>query len=136
MSVVDASVVLKWFIEENDSDKARLLQDEYLSGQRVLVVPDLLVYEITNALRFNKTFNHKEINEVIDAFYGLGLEIHQIDHDLIKSAAAIAYESKLTVYDSIYIALALDLKEEFITADGEIQKKMGRKASVKLLKDF
>jgi len=51
MSVLDASVVLKWFVNEEDSDKAVRLRKQYYLGEREIVVPDLLLFEVSNALR-------------------------------------------------------------------------------------
>lgn len=45
MIVVDASVALKWFIEEEGSDRAELLLD----GNTELVAPELIVAEVCNA---------------------------------------------------------------------------------------
>ncbi|MCD6154732.1 MAG: hypothetical protein J7J22_03015 [Candidatus Verstraetearchaeota archaeon] len=33
MSVLDASVVLKWFVDEEDSDQALQLRDEFYTGE-------------------------------------------------------------------------------------------------------
>jgi len=43
--IIDASVVVKWFIEENDSDKALLLRDRFIGGKIELYVPTLLYFE-------------------------------------------------------------------------------------------
>ena len=40
MSVLDASVVLKWFVSEKDSDKAEMLRSEYYLGQREIIARD------------------------------------------------------------------------------------------------
>ena len=56
MIILDASVILRWFIEEEQSDKARKIQDDYLVDKLDIAVPDLLLYEVANALRFNKSF--------------------------------------------------------------------------------
>ena len=44
--VIDASVVVKWFIEENDSDKALLLRDRFIDGKVELYIPILLYFEV------------------------------------------------------------------------------------------
>jgi predicted nucleic acid-binding protein len=51
MSVLDPSVVLKWFVNEADSGQALKLREEFYAGEREIVVPDLLLFEIANALR-------------------------------------------------------------------------------------
>jgi len=66
VSVLDASVVLKWFVDEYDSDKAAQLKEEYYSGEREIIVPDLLLFEVANALRYNPAFEIEEIKESIN----------------------------------------------------------------------
>ena len=62
MLVIDASVVIKWFIEEKDSAKALLLKDNHINGKTILIAPDLLIYEAANVLLFSKIFGLLETN--------------------------------------------------------------------------
>ena len=39
MSVLDSSVVLKWFVDEVDSGLAIHLRDEYVEGLREIIIP-------------------------------------------------------------------------------------------------
>ena len=57
MYVLDASVVIKWFSEEEYTDIAVKLRDGFFKGCNELVVPDLLLYEVSNALRYNPNFD-------------------------------------------------------------------------------
>lgn len=43
--VLDASVLLKWFLEEHGSEAALDLKHRYLAGEHALVIPDLALYE-------------------------------------------------------------------------------------------
>ncbi|MEW6447655.1 MAG: type II toxin-antitoxin system VapC family toxin [Bacillota bacterium] len=75
MSVLDASVILKWFINEEDSDQALRLREEFYSGKRDIVVPDLLLYEVVNALKYNPTFKETEIKKAVKTLFDLGIKI-------------------------------------------------------------
>src|SRR5260370_41709719 len=48
--VVDASIAIKWVLEESDSDRAEALLIEWNDKGISIYAPNLLVYEITNAL--------------------------------------------------------------------------------------
>src|SRR5438093_9410622 len=50
-AVVDASVATKWYLPEADTDAALLLRESHLNGDVRLVSPDLMVYEVANAVR-------------------------------------------------------------------------------------
>ena len=44
--VVDANVITKWYIEEENSDKARILQERLVEGELELIIPPLLFFEV------------------------------------------------------------------------------------------
>ena len=46
--VLDASVVAKWFIEEEDTEKAIEIRDKFVQGEIEVLVHSLLIYEIGN----------------------------------------------------------------------------------------
>ena len=48
--VVDASLALKWVVEEPYSEEARALLGDWRSHRRRLLAPALFLYEVTNAL--------------------------------------------------------------------------------------
>lgn len=113
--VVDASVVIKWFVPELGSEAAqRMLQQdhEYLA-------PDLLFAEIGNVVW--KKVRKGELTEKD----GLGLindlstaSIESVPTpELVADAYALAVASGRTVYDALYLALAIRLKTLFVTAD-------------------
>jgi predicted nucleic acid-binding protein len=140
MSVLDASVVLKWFVKEADSDQALKLREEFYAGGREIVVPDLLLFEIANALRFNPSFSSREISDSLDTLLGMGIEIITPTLSLLSKTVELAREFDLTCYDATYIALAEELGFEFLTADEKlfrkIEKSSNLKTSIRLLADF
>ncbi len=124
MSVLDASVILKWFVSEKDSDKAEMLRSEYYLGQREIVVPDLMLYEISNALNYHPDFKPLEIKTAIQTLFDIGIEIVTPTQMLMSKAVDIASENDVTCYDASYFALAQDLRTDFITADQEFYNKL------------
>ena len=124
MSVLDASVVLKWFINEEDSDKAEILRSEYFFGNRSITVPDLILYEFANALNFNPEFDTDEIKEAIQTLFDMEIEIITPTQMMINKAVDIASKNNVTIYDASYLALSYDLQVEFITADEKFYKKL------------
>ncbi len=46
--VIDASIVIKWFVKEEFSKEAKLLRDAYTNGLTDLVASSLLYYEVLN----------------------------------------------------------------------------------------
>jgi predicted nucleic acid-binding protein len=123
MSVLDASVVLKWFVQEEDNIKADLIRQKHIEGADQIVVPDLLLYEVANALRFHPDFSSREIKQAIDTLFDIELEIITPTSSLLSKAIDIAKGQNVSCYDAAYLALAEELHSIFITAD---QKFVGR----------
>ncbi len=140
MSVLDASVILKWFVDERDSDQALRLREEFYRGEREIVVPDILLYEIANALQYNPSFSTEEINEVLETLFDIGIGIITPTYSLLAKTTGLAKRLDITCYDATYLALAEELGFEFVTADEKFYRKAssgkGFKAVVKLLHDL
>jgi len=58
LAVVDASVVVKWFVEEENSSKAIEIRDKYVNAELKLIAPEILLFEVLNAL-FYKNYSQK-----------------------------------------------------------------------------
>lgn len=124
MSVLDASVVLKWFVDEADSVRALQLREEFYKGTREIVVPDLLLFEVANALRYNPGFTAEEIKRAIRTLFDMGLEVVAPTYSLVAEAIELAKSLDVTCYDAVYLALAEQLGFEFVTADERFCKQV------------
>jgi len=136
--VVDASVVVKWFIEENDSDKAILLRDKYIEGNVDFYVPSLLYFEVLNALKYSQLFNSSELNDAGESLENYGLKVVAIKNELRENMIKIALDHELSIYDACYLGLSIGLDKLFCTADEKIIKKLPitLKEKVKSLKQI
>ncbi len=113
--VVDASVAAKWFLPEPDAAAALRL----LSGRRRLAAPDLIRSEIGNLawkLHTRGTLDANEASDMTEHFLSMPLEIHDSTR-LLAPALQIAIATRRTVYDSLYLALAMELGGTVVTAD-------------------
>jgi|SRR3989339_660837 len=120
-TVLDASVVMKWFVDEPLSDKARKLTQDHRNKTKELFAPDILVYEIGNALHFR----HFDIEEIKRAFFdiaNLQMNVERPNSTLLLNAVRLAEMHNLTVYDAAYAALAEMIGAELVTADAKLAK--------------
>ena len=118
--VIDASVVIKWFVPEIHSDRARRLLDashHYLS-------PDLLFAEVGNVIW--KKVRRGELTAPEGQQLAVDISGIAVDtvasRDLIVDAHALATTTGLTVYDAMYLALAVRLETDLITADDKLSR--------------
>ena len=113
--VVDASVAAKWFLPEPDAAAALRLLD----GRRRLAAPDLVRAEVGNVvwkLHARELLCLEEVSEMIEHFLSLPLDVYD-SALLLGPAVEIAMTTRRTVYDSLYLALAVELGTAVITAD-------------------
>ena len=113
--VVDASVVVKWFVPEIHSDAARRL----LTLSHVYFAPDLLFAETANTIwkkirRGELTAEHGR--RLVDDIGRVALETVPC-RVLAVDAHELANATDRTVHDSLYLALAIRLKTRMLTAD-------------------
>ncbi|MBN1802548.1 MAG: type II toxin-antitoxin system VapC family toxin [Candidatus Lokiarchaeota archaeon] len=70
--IIDASVVVKWFIEEEGSEIARTIRDKFVEGKIEFIVPSLLYFEVLNALKYSKLFPLNELNDAGESLENYG----------------------------------------------------------------
>jgi predicted nucleic acid-binding protein len=113
--VVDASVAAKWFLPEIHSDAAARLLDPAIA----LYAPDLIVPELGNIL-WKKVRRDEltgdEAREILRAFLSVPVEVRP-SSVLLTAAFELAVELDRSVYDSLYLALAVAEDCAMITAD-------------------
>ncbi len=117
--VVDASVVIKWHVSEIHSDAALLLLRD---DGPTLHVPDLLFAEVGNILwkKFRRSELMAEQARGICRVVAVAPLIVHPARPLVEAALEIAIGSGRTVYDSLYIALAVHMDCQFVTADEKL----------------
>jgi predicted nucleic acid-binding protein len=120
--IVDASVAVKWFVEEEDSDLALRL----LRTGNALLAPELVVAEAENA--FWRYFQQGVLDPetaVLDAsrirYYFSSLVSIS---DLAEQAAAIAIDLGHPVYDCFYLTLAERESVPLVTADSRLLRRL------------
>ena len=118
--VVGSSVALKWFIPEVLSEQAESLLD----GSLELLTPDLLFPEVGNIL-WKKIARGEiqagEAREVLAALRRVPLVV-VASSGLLEGALEIAVAYQRTVYDALYLALAVAHDCAFVTADDRLAR--------------
>ena len=133
--VLDASVVVKWFSKEEGSDLALKLRDEHLAGRMTLISPDLLIYEVSNALRHNPGFDADDVKGAVRDLFDLELDLVPPNEEIFSKAAMRAFELGISIYDACYLALAELMGLEFITGDERLYRKVRKFKFVKQLRE-
>lgn len=139
--VIDASVAAKWLLpsagEPLAEEALELLQD-YVEGRLRMIVPDLFWAELGNIL-----WKAVWLRRMPDSSATKALQV-MVSRDfptvsscvLLEDAFAIAKTFGRTVYDALYVALAVRSKCHCITADERLARALAAHLPVKLLGSF
>jgi predicted nucleic acid-binding protein len=139
--VLDASVAMKWTIlsaKETLTAESLQLLKRYTDGDINFIVPDVFWAEIGNVLwkgvrqrRWPQTVAERATSEIRsrDFFTVSSLE-------LLPEALNIAFVHDRSVYDCLYVALAVQFKIEMITADERLANALSARLPVKWLGAF
>jgi predicted nucleic acid-binding protein len=111
--VVDASVAVKWLIAEEHSALAEALSDRRMSA------PSLLLIECANALLRRARAGDLPAEAVLGKVRALRLAPVRLvpTERHLEGAIALAAEMRHSLYDCLYLALALDEQAPLVTAD-------------------
>lgn len=136
MIVLDTSIVYKWFdANEPDRTQARELLKNHKTGKNVIVIPVLLLYEISNIWATKANMEARTINKNIKHLHLCNLVYETMTIDLLKKITSFAREHNITAYDASYAVLAQQNNCDLITADEKFVKQVNL-SFVKLLKDY
>ena len=136
--VLDASVAAKWFLpraEEPLAEEALALLRQYAGGEIELTVPDLFWAELGNilwkAVRTRRIPEKAATQALRDMLrYGLPTIGGIL---LAEDALTIALSTGRTVYDAMYLALAVQRESIFVTADERLVNALATHWPVKWL---
>jgi predicted nucleic acid-binding protein len=136
--VVDASVAAKWCLPakgETLTDEALRLLGRYAKGEIRFVVPDLFWAELANLL-WKAVRQGRSVKSAAETALR-SLRERRLPTVpslvLLDLAFNIASGFDRTVYDSLYLALALQFKAQLVTADEKLANAVAAQLPVKWL---
>lgn len=119
--VIDASVAIKWVVEEDGTESALALR-----RQARLIGPDLLTPECANILW--KKAQRKELSRDEALLAARLLQSAEIEllptRALLEAATRLAIELGHPAYDCVYLSLAIENDCLFVTADERLVRRI------------
>jgi predicted nucleic acid-binding protein len=115
--VLDTSVAIAWYLPEKFSEAAREWQRRLLAEDALLLVPSLHYWEFANVLRTYVRRGELSTDVAQETFeVHLDAPLHPREPDR-RAALTRALEFQATVYDAVYIELALSEDAVLLTAE-------------------
>lgn len=118
--VVDASLALKWVVEEPYSAEAKALLEHWRSHRKRLIAPALFLYEVTNVIakRIQRgQLTLEQGREKLQFFLEAGPTLRQLGNLHLRALALMKQFRMTAAYDAHYLALAEWRRCECWTAD-------------------
>ena len=120
--IIDASVLIKFFVPEVLSSKAEQLLARVGDGSARLFAPDLIYAEAGNTLwkKYRlKELTQSEIGKITDLMISIPLKV-EASKALFPLAIDIAIAYGVTVYDALYLSMAKVYETQMVTADKKL----------------
>ena len=135
---LDASVVIKWFKDEDEKyvDFALSIQNEKLQGDFEIIVPDLLFHEVLNTFLTKPGFTRKDISAIKESLIKMNMKVIYPGSKLFEETINISLKNKLTFYDALYIAVADANDAILYTEDMEILSCSKDYGFIRHIKDY
>ena len=117
--VIDASLALKWVLQEEHTENAVALRDHWLENMEPVIAPPIFRPEITNVLHQKVRRGQLNRRDAADMLEILVSAIAAVEpSSLYSRALTLAGELELaSAYDALYLALADSEECEMWTAD-------------------
>lgn len=114
--VVDASVAIRWYIEQESHPHADLVLEKMLSHPEQFAVPELFCFEVYAVLCRIHPQGRKVFLKGMIPILNCGILRYPMTESLANQASAFLKKG-LTGYDACYAALAKELKGKWLTFD-------------------
>ncbi len=114
--VVDASVAVRWFLEEERHAHAEAVLEKIIDSPQSFAVPELFAFEVYAVLQRLHPHGLSVFRKGIIPLLQGGIFRQPMTETLARKADAFV-DQGLTGYDACYAALAWDLKGLWLTYD-------------------
>jgi predicted nucleic acid-binding protein len=132
--ILDASVALKWFAEDEPRTAAALQVLESVGrNPEQYIVPEIFMAECLAVLCRMRGATVDRLREALTLMESLGIERAGCGHELMQTATEYAISWSLSGYDAIYVALAALTDGVWLTADARAARRVREKRFVRLL---
>jgi len=117
--VLDASVIVKWYLQEQESPTALVFKERLSAGRIRAILPEFGLLEILNALVFKRYFANPGAlapSALLAETHRL-LELIPLSDSSLLQTIRLSQQHGLSVYDASYLTLSLERNLQYITAD-------------------
>ncbi|MBI4209248.1 MAG: type II toxin-antitoxin system VapC family toxin [Deltaproteobacteria bacterium] len=131
--VVDTSVIVKWFVDEEGREEALQLLNRFFQRDIDLVIPILAFYELGNVLKLRTDVSLGSKTSLLREFFELGVAVAPFGEEIATRTLERAIEYNLSYYDATFLVAAEEVGATLITADKRFYNKVQRCPQIRFL---
>lgn len=134
--VVDSSVIVKWVNSQDEQflKQADALISDSRNGKVVLFAPELVKYEVGNAL-WKKGLSTPQAKASLETIYSSPVEFIKQNESQAMRTMEMALETGMTFYDASFVSLAEAMGATLVTDNPKHQKRV-RGIKIIEIKDY
>src|SRR5437667_11174222 len=115
--LLDSSVIAKWFVQEDDSDKALEIRDLFIQKKHRVSTISLLRYELGNVLRKHPAKRIESVREDFESLSEMAIPTLDIDDPKVLTRVfETARSFEIIFYDAIYLKVTMESKAVILNA--------------------
>lgn len=122
---VDASLVVKWLVEEDGRAEALRLLDRWIRNDSIMIAPSLLDYEVGTTLRqkvIRGEISSGDMFPALDRYARLGLQLYHLANLALQCVMVADTLRQASIYDIGYVMIAKQQECDYVTADAKFYK--------------
>ena len=114
--LLDASVIVKWFSKEEESEKAIALRDKHINGEIKIAIADITIIKVLDTLHYKKK-DKEGLKKANADLYNIHFKIIKTNKKILDKTIELSLEHNLPFYKSLNLALAELYNISLVTAE-------------------
>ncbi len=121
---MDSSVIVRWLVQEEQTPAALSIAGQAAREGREVICPDLVYYEVASALIAKQDLGTEAVDRALGHLPKFELRFVPVSLELVRDAAVLARERRVSVYDAAFAVLARATGAELVTGDRRLHERL------------
>ena len=135
--LLDSNVIAKWFVQEEDSDRAIEIRDLFIEKRVRVSTISLARYELGNVLWKHPSKTAAIAREDFESLSDMAIPtLDIVNPQVLAQIFQAARNLGITFYDASYVVAAAVSRTVLVTADGKLLGRLKDRKNAVLLRDW
>ena len=135
--LLDSNVIAKWFVQEENSDRAIEIRDLFIEKRVRVSTISLARYELGNVLWKHPSKTAAIVREDFESLSDMAIPtLDIVNPQVLAQIFQAARNLGITFYDASYVVAAAVSRTVLVTADGKLLGRLKDRKNIVLLRDW